>query len=370
MTPGIVRTAKRDYKQAPEKRKEAYVIMRNRVSFRFKFSLIALVSLLWVGVFQTTSHLLAQNAPKGSRIVMDQAGRKVVLPEEVNRIVITFPFQIPVIYALGARDNLVGVDTRTPGYESYKRLDPSLQKLPTIGILGGSFNSEELLRLRPDVVLCGPQDVPHMEKLNLAAVATSPWGGKPEESIAIVGKAIKKEKRSDELVTDFRRIVDMARGKTADIPKSNRKKVYIVVGNPLTTYGGDQYFSQMVETAGGFNTAEVLKGSQAKVSKEQILEWNPDIMVVIAWGAEMSSIKNIMADPALKETNAARNRMIFSDPGYYSRWVHPDITSCLGVLWMATIMYPERFVDVDMNRIADEFDRKYFGKPFGGTIPR
>ena len=93
-------------------------MMRNRVSFRFKFSLIALVSLLWVGVFQTTSHLLAQNAPKGSRIVMDQAGRKVVLPEEVNRIVITFPFQIPVIYALGARDNLVGVDTRTPGYES------------------------------------------------------------------------------------------------------------------------------------------------------------------------------------------------------------------------------------------------------------
>jgi iron complex transport system substrate-binding protein len=303
-------------------------------------------------------------------MIVDQAGRTVVLPEEVNRIVVTFPFQIPVIYALGARENLVGVDTRTPGYESYKRLDPTLQKLPTVGILGGSFNSEELLRLRPDVVLCGPQDVPQMEKLNLVAVATSPWQGKPEESIMVVGKAIRKEKRAEELTADFKRIVDMAKSKTNDIPKSTRKKVYVVVGNPLTTYGGDQYFSQMVATAGGVNIAQALKGSQAKVSKEQILEWNPDMMVVIAWGAEMSNLKDILTDPALKETNAARNLRIFSDPGYYSRWVHPDITSCLGVLWMATIMYPESFADVDMHKIADEFDRKYFGKPFGGTIPR
>lgn len=344
--------------------------MKKSVFFRFIFRLVVLVALLLTVMFQTTSHLLAQNVPKGSRIVTDQTGRKVVLPEEVNRIVVTFPFQIPVIYALGARENLVGVDIRTPGYESYKRLDPTLQKLPTVGILGGSFNSEELLRLRPDVVLCGPQDVPHMEKLNLAAVATSPWEGKPEESMVIVGKAIKREKRADQLVADFKRIVDMAKSKTTDIPKSFRKKVYAVVGNPLTTYGGDQYFSQMVATAGGVNTAEALKGSQAKVSKEQIIEWNPDIMVVIAWGAEMSNLKDILADPALKETNAVRNRRIFSDPGYYSRWVHPDITSCLGVLWMATIMYPERFADVDMYKIADEFDRKYFGKPFGGTIPR
>jgi iron complex transport system substrate-binding protein len=355
--------------RAQGKRREVNIVMGKRISSRFIFGLVVLATLQLTVMFQTTPHLLAQNVPKGSRIVTDQVGRKVVLQEEVNRIVVTFPFQIPVIYALGARENLVGVDTRTPRYESYNRLDPTLQKLPTVGILGGSFNSEELLRLRPDVVLCGPQDVPHMEKLNLSAVATSPWKGKPEESIMIVGKAIKKEKRAEELIGDFKRIVDMAKSKTADIPKSSKKKVYAVVGNPLTTYGGDQYFSQMVAAAGGVNTAEALKGSQAKVSKEQLLEWNPDIMVVIAWGSEMSGVKDILADPALKETNAARNRWIFSDPGYYSRWVHPDITSCLGVLWMATIMYPERFPDVDMNKIADEFDRKYFDKPFGGTIP-
>jgi iron complex transport system substrate-binding protein len=344
--------------------------MRKRISSRFIFGLVVLATLLLTVMFQTTPHLLSQNALKGSRIVTDQAGRKVVLPEEVNRIVVTFPFQIPVIYALGARENLVGVDIRTPGYESFKRLDSRLQKLPTVGILGGSFNSEELLRLRPDIVLCGPQDVPHIEKLNLSAVATSPWKGKPEESIAVVGRAIKKEKRAEELIADFKRIVGMAKGRTADISKTIKKRVYAVVGNSLTTYGGDQYFSQMVATAGGGNVAEGLKGSRAKVSKEQILEWNPDVMIVIAWGAEISSVKDILSDPALKETNAARNHRIFSDPGYYSRWVHPDITSCLGVLWMATIMYPEKFADVDMHKIADEFDRKYFGKPFGGTIPR
>lgn len=344
--------------------------MKRRGFLLFVVSLSVLCTLICAGLFQTASGVWAQNAPKGSRIVTDQAGRNVVLPEEVKRIVVTFPFQIPVIYALGAREHLVGVDTRTPGYVSYKRLDSTLQKLPTIGILGGSFNSEELLRLRPDLVLCGPQDLPQMEKLNLVAVATSPWQGKPEESIMIVGKAIKKEKRAEELIADFKRIVDMAKGRTADIPKSSKKKVYAVVGNPLTTYGGDQYFSQMVAKAGGVNASEALKGSLAKVSKEQVLEWNPDIMVVIAWGAEMSDVKDILRDPALKETNAARNRRIFSDPGYYSRWVHPDVTSCLGVLWMAKIMYPERFADVDMVNIADEFDKKYFGKPFGGTISR
>jgi iron complex transport system substrate-binding protein len=315
-------------------------------------------------VFLVSLTAFAQEPP---RIILDQAGRTVLLPKEINRVIVTFPFQVPIIYALDMQDKLVGVDTRTPGYESFKRLDPKLQTLPTVGVLGGSFNAEELLKLKPDVVLCGPQDVAQMEKLGLTAVATAPWEGKPEESILVTAKALNREQRGAELVADFIRIIGLVKSRVTGISPADRIRVYAVVGNPLTTYGGDQYFSNMVTMAGGVNVAAALKGSKVVVSKEQLLIWNPEMMVVLAWGAEMSTLKDLYADMALQGTDAVKNKKIYVDPGYYSRWVHPDMTSCLGVLWIAKHMYPKQMADIDVKAMADEFDRKYFKKPYQGN---
>jgi iron complex transport system substrate-binding protein len=162
----------------------------------------------------------------------------------------------------------------------------------------------------------------------------------------------------------------IAESRTGAIPDEERVRVYAVVGTPLTTYGGDQYFSSMVKTAGGINVAESLNGSKVVVSKEQLMEWDPEVIIVLAWGAEMSSIQDILDDPALQEISAVKNTRIYSDPGYYSRWVHPDITSCLGTLTMAKLMYPERFTDVNVTAEADAFDWNYFGKPYMGSIPQ
>lgn len=330
--------------------------MKNKTKKTISFALVLVLALSWTAFAQ---------AP--SRSLVDQAGRTVLLPKEVNRVVVTFPFQVPIIYALDMQDKLVGVDTRTPGYESFKRLDPKLQTLPTVGVLGGSFNAEELLKLKPDVVLCGPQDVAQMEKLGLIAVATAPWEGKPEESILVTAKALNREQRGIELVADFNRIIGLAKSRVVGLQPTDRIRVYAVVGNPLTTYGGDQYFSSMVAMAGGINVAESLKGSKVVVSKEQLLSWNPQMMVVLAWGAEMSALKDIYADAVLQGTDAVKNKKVYADAGWYSRWVHPDLTSCLGVLWMAKHMYPNQMADIDVKAVADEFDRKYFKKPYQGN---
>ena len=59
---------------------------------------------------------------------------------------------------------------------------------------------------------------------------------------------------------------------------------------------------------------------------------------------------------------------MYNSGSYYIYWYHPTIASCLGTLQVAKAMYPDRFEDVSVSEIANEFDMRFFGKPYIGNV--
>jgi len=89
---------------------------------------------------------------------VDMAGRKVWVPENVERIVCKGPGTLRLITYLQATDKVVGIEG---GFEKqsvsgrpYRIAHKELTALPTIGTAGPSpqADSESVLQVRPDVV--------------------------------------------------------------------------------------------------------------------------------------------------------------------------------------------------------------------------
>jgi iron complex transport system substrate-binding protein len=87
-----------------------------------------------------------------TRVVVDQLGRKVTIPAQVNRIVTLQHQTLDIAVELGAGSKIVGVlkswPQQIPGLD---HMFPALKTLPTPGDLT-AVNIEDLLKLDPDVV--------------------------------------------------------------------------------------------------------------------------------------------------------------------------------------------------------------------------
>jgi len=322
-----------------------------------------------------------------THVVVDQLGRNVTIPVNVTRVVSLQHHTIDIILELKGGDKLVGV---LKSWQTYlpvgiKRVYPRIDNLSTPGDLT-SVNVEELLALHPDVVFVPHQmpkevidsiqnrgiptvaialfDAEYFEASKLNPNLTNPDKAYTEglkHSISIIGNAIGKQKEADDLIAYTYKNRDFVLNRTASIPRSERVKVYNA--NPdLFTYGTGKYTGVIIDRAGGVNVAEEINGYK-QVTIEQILKWNPDVIII--QDRYINEAAKIESNPAWAPINAVKNKKIIITPEYVKPWGHPTPESmALGELWMAKTLYPDKFTDVDMDKMANEFYQKFYGVPY------
>lgn len=328
-------------------------------------------------------------ARAATRVVLDQVGRQVAIPDRVSRMVVLQHHSLDTLAQLGALDQVVGVvkDWRGligPGFE---RLAPSLARLPSPGTLT-SANIEELLALSPDVVICTyyapPQMLQAIEATGLPVVQLAFFDvpaserGKlnpvlPDEkkaysdgllnAIRLLGEVTGKQERAAALVSECLAGRALVEARTAHLPETGRTSMYMA--NPeLTTYGSGKYTAVIMELAGGLNVARSMNGF-GKVTMEQVLAWNPDAVIVQDRYAAIA--QQIEADPAWSPIRAVVNRRITVTPEYVKPWGNPTPESmALGEAWMAKALHPELFADIDLTARADAFYRRFYGMAYDG----
>ncbi|NMC60645.1 MAG: ABC transporter substrate-binding protein [Candidatus Methanofastidiosa archaeon] len=345
--------------------------MKNR-----KIEMLILLAILTVAVCAAgcTSQGTESSTSK-TRTVVDLDGRAVEIPEDVNRIVGTFPWIAWTIYAFNAEDKLIGTDSKSPNFLQFDRLDPEYKKLPSVGF-ESELNSEEIMKLDPEVVFCTTNSYEQLAKLGIPAIVLDPtndW----MNSVRVIGKVLKKEDRAEEIISYYNEITELTSSRTSDIPENEKQKIYFAHMQKYTTMGGansyapnsKSYTSRHVNFAGGINVAEKLIGWNTKVDKEQLLAWDPDVIILV-YGPlkeKTMSVEDFLSDPDLQGIKAVKNKRVYDEGAYYIYWYHPTVGSCLGILQMAKVMYPERFEDVNVTKKAKEFDMKFFGRPYGGN---
>ena len=302
-------------------------------------------------------------------IVQDMVGRTVNISSHVHRVVTTVPDTLRLVVMLNATDMVVGVTSYVDmGYAN--KLEDCLahpELLNTsIGRVGAGseIDIEKIAEIKPDVVfLYAPysylaEEIEQKAKVPVVCVSA---GQSPEEfykALRLVAKVLGKESRAEQIIAYFQAKILDVKNRVSGI--DHPKRVYLAdwayrygVGWTTSTYWP-------LEIAGGVNVAAnmSLNATYFEVSKEQIIQWNPDVIFIHGYKGR-SSADSIMNDPALRTVNAVRNGKVY---GVFGPYIGYDPKTWIVDLYhIGKTLYPEKFSDVDIVKVGEEVFRFFYG---------
>ncbi len=311
-------------------------------------------------------------------VVTDMAGRKVTVPEKIDRIV-AISGALRLIVYLDATDKVVGLEGIEKRMEHTAMRPYSLvvkdriDHLPVIseGGPGKLPDFEALIRVRPQLIITADPNVANAEiiqkKTNIPVLLVS-YGdigsldaGKIKESIRLLGKVLDKPKRAEDVRTYIDKILSDLKKRTVDI--EDKKRVY--VGG--VSFRGSQGIKSTqglylpIEWVNAINVASVVDKKGAYfIDKEQLISWNPDLIFLDSGG--LNIIENEKKQQSLfKALKAFQDKKVFVTLPFNSYYTNIEYALCNGYFIGKTI-YPDRFKDIDIMKKTDEIVRFMIGK--------
>lgn len=336
-------------------------------------------SVLTISMVMVLHVLLSFSEASGEnsqRTIVDQTGREVVLPVTVHRVVSTYRPGTMILYALEAFRSFDVVSSDERAFSLIRLLNPGLKPVLTIGSKKSGVNIEAILSLKPDIVILYPSidgraAANKLEKLDVAAVVIDPESpGKLQASIQLLGSILGLREKTKRLIGRFEAIERLIAERTALVSKSDRKKVYFAASRGIyTTASKDMLQHSMIEKAGGLTLPGSSTGGWLTVSAEQLLVWNPDIIVLSR--TSTTTFADLKQDPRLSFVSAVKTGRIYRFPSNIEPWDYPSAETILGMLWLAVRCYPEQFADIDLGAFVEEYFRDTYGRGFaelGGSF--
>ncbi len=264
--------------------------------------------------------------------VTDQLGREVTIETEPKTLASGYYISTSLLIALGVQDELVGVEAKADKRTIYSLSHPNCRACPA------SAPPRSLtLRLRradPDLVIVPAKlkdSIPQMEELGLTVLAVKPedqdklYGG-----IDLLAQATNTVARGEELKSA---IEDNLLSLHEAIGDAEAPTVYMA-GNSsvLQTAGPAMYQNYMIENAGGLNAAASVEDTYwAEVSYEQVLDWDPDY-IILASDADYD-VDSVLNDAALADCTAVREGHVYQLPHAIEAVDSP----CPAASWAASI---------------------------------
>jgi iron complex transport system substrate-binding protein len=112
-----------------------------------------------------------------------------------------------------------------------------------------------------------------------------------------------------------------------------------------------------IAAAGGISATSNGRTEESySFSIEQLLQWNPDVMIVT--GPDEQALA--YADPRFASVKAITNTQVFIIPQGAPNWGNRTIEQPLTVLWAANTLYPELFADLDLDGEVKSFYQRFF----------
>lgn len=303
--------------------------------------------------------------------ITDMAGREVEIPRGIERVV-AFKHLGTLVFGLGQQDKLIHQGLMNATAKAMSAVDPEYAALPYFK----SVTAEELLALNTQLVFAyqdtDPNEIDQLTEVGIPVIVLK--GETLEESYEaarLIGKALECEDKAEEYINACQGIVDLIQERIKDVPEQERPKVFYAGPKSIyTAASGDMLQNTMIKLAGGINVAEETIGKWAQISPEQLIQWNPDVLFLGSSLGEYEG-EDVFSDKALQTVNAVKNKEVYLIPSNIGWWDFPAPHCVLGIQFMATKLYPERFEDIDMLQVADDFYLKFIGRSFtelGGKI--
>jgi len=296
--------------------------------------------------------LLCLAAPAAAvREFTDDAGRKVSLPDKVERVYAAGPPASVLVFAL-APDKLLGW-TRAFRDNEKAWVPRKYAELPELGRLtgrGNTANVEVVLRAKPDLIVDIGSTAPTFASLadRVQQQSGIPYvlldgrlDGTPRQ-IEKLARVLGAEARGRELADYWKGRIDPLLAKIAAIPADKRPAVYYARGpQGLVTGLAGSINVEMIEFLGARNVAGGERGGLAQVGFEQVVLWDPPVIVT----NDPNFMREAWNAPVWQSVTAVRRKRVYLSPHLPFGWFDypPGVNRLIGLLWLSEILYPDLF---------------------------
>jgi iron complex transport system substrate-binding protein len=308
-------------------------------------------------------------APRGVRAaaVTDAAGRAVVIPDRVARVFPAGPPAAILVYTL-APELLLGWP-RANRPEECEYMLPDICARPEVGRItgrGNTANLEVVLALKPDLILdIGSTRGTFVSLADRVQQQTGiPYAlldGRFDATVATyrkLGELIHRQAAAELHARYAQETMATIRQRIEAIPQARRPGVYYARGpRGLETGLGGSINVETIEFVGARNVAAGRPGGLAIVSIEQVLAWNPEVIVTI----DRDFAASVRSDPVWASVAAVRSGRVHLSPKLPFGWVDfpPSVNRLIGLWWLAKILYPEQFPE-DLRALTRDFYTRFY----------
>ena len=322
-----------------------------------------------------------ENASADTHIVVDHGDNEIEVPNEINRIVVCDILPLPSVLTVffDSADKIVGMSQ--PSLTAAQNgllgeLYPEILNVETGFIDGSTVNTEELMKLEPDVVFYSASNAELGEQLRNAgfaaiAISVNKWNYNCIETlnnwISLLSEIFPDNDKTAVVQEHANASYELVQERVKDLDDSERARAFFLFQYDDTTLltSGANFFGQWwCDAIGAINVAnELTTDNSVAVNMEQIYEWNPDLIFITNFNTSTPDdlYNNTVGTYDWSPVAAVQNKNVFKMPLGMYRSYTPGADTPVTLLWMAKTAYPELFSDIDITEEAKSYYQEVFG---------
>jgi iron complex transport system substrate-binding protein len=322
--------------------------------------------------------------------IVDGAGRMVILPDSVSRVICSGAGCLRLLTYLQAQDNVVAVDDieknrRQLDARPYALANPQYKTLPLFGEFRGRDNPELILTLspQPQVIFKTYSQMGHdpeelRQKTGIPVVVLK-YGNLTDQrpdlyaSLRIMGGILKKSERAEQVIAFIEKEIADIRERIGNIQDTSRPSVYlggVALKGPHGFESTEPSYPPFVFLqAKNLADVQVASGRDLRtthVAKEKIVAWNPDYLFLdlstIRLGSDSGGLYELRNDSAYQTLSAVKEGRIFGLLPY-NMYSSNHGSTLANSYYIGKVLYPENFKDIEPDKKADEIFTFLVGKP-------
>lgn len=294
--------------------------------------------------------------------VIDATGKQVAVPEKIERVAITCnggTTHEAIIF--GGADKIVA----EPSMKKFPQLLKMFPELNDV-VDGGSFddvNVEVIASTEPDIALVGVSSEKGNAQIEEIGIPTYVmligWAAVDtiKQEFLNVSHLFGNDERGEELVAYWDEKMAQIAERVEKIPAEERTRTVYYLSKPdITKANTGDWGRTWIDTIGATFAVpeEDLNGD---ITPEKAIGWDPDV-IIIQGG---SDITELLDEPTVQDMKAIQGGQVYSCPigGFW--WDRPSPEAPLAFIWLAQIVFPGYFDDIDLEQETVDFFKRFYG---------
>ena len=274
------------------------------------------------------------SADKFPLVVGRSDGRQLTIQQVPRRIASLSPGATEVLYAVGAGPQVVATDLQSdspPEAESTTRLD-AFQ--PNVEAIVGVEADLIIIAVDQDNIV---EALDNLDKTVLFLEVPDTIDGVIEQ-VRLLALVSGHESEGERLVQEMEGRIEAVTDKLADVLEGPR--IYHELDNTFFTVAPESFVGDFYRLLEARNIAEGAPSAYPQLTQEQILDRDPEV-IVLADADAGESAETVKARPGWSAISAVKNDRIYVvDPDLISR---PSPRVVDGLEELAHVLYPEKF---------------------------